>query len=343
MRNHNSANDAGVDLIGKERNAGVLGVPARLCLGGLGALAPPPPPPFCVLETMRGVSMARTERHREALPCGTDGHAYLSAHQKSAESALTSAVNEMLHAKPADPVSFLAERLAVISMVTAVHREALPCGPDGEAYLSAHQESVESALTSVVNEMLHAKPTNPVSFLAVQLATRASGGATADRVGTLSPEEPGDKKAAPWLDSSYHKNVAKNLDTEPNGLQGVDTAGPERSLSLKALPKELMELLQRIDVDSNGTIKWEEFLTFALHSGTGYERIGQLWGLLLHGKANSIVAELQAMQSPPQVRKSPAPSRAPLLRVASTCADSSPWHGEQCGACLLCFRFAAKR
>eukprot|EP00966_Prymnesium_polylepis_P034807 809252-Prymnesium_polylepis.1 len=46
---------------------------------------------------------------------------------------------------------------------------------------------------------------------------------------------------------------------------------PEPSLQLEALPPELKAQLQLIDVDSSGTVEWEEFLAFALPSGVCYD------------------------------------------------------------------------
>eukprot|EP00966_Prymnesium_polylepis_P121374 2805026-Prymnesium_polylepis.1 len=75
---------------------------------------------------------------------------------------------------------------------------------------------------------------------------------------------------------------------------------PEASLQLESLPPELKVLLQPIDVDSSGTVEWEEFLAFALPSGVCYERIRHLWLQLNGEQAGAYVAEVKALSPAPQ-------------------------------------------
>ena len=123
---------------------------------------------------------------------------------------------------------------------------------------------------------------------------------------------------------------------------GLSAAEPEQPLQLSMLPSGLVELLAEIDVDNSGTVEWEEFLAFALPSGSEYGHIKRVWRQLLSGEYLSVGEELHKMKGSQQV-STQLVAPLPASTAINTCRALRAGFvfGEGCGASSFCRRKSA--
>ena len=107
------------------------------------------------------------------MPSGVDMGVYLSAHQHSMETALSRVMAEALEAAPADPVSFMAQRLAALNqgsgMATTASNgvEKLPLSED-EAAAKVDAETVEPSGAPEAARQRSLLLNHPKEFLVIQ-------------------------------------------------------------------------------------------------------------------------------------------------------------------------------
>ena len=113
------------------------------------------------------------------------------------------------------------------------------------------------------------------------------------------------------------EQVAEAAKKEAADIEADNTLAA--SLQLAGLPQGMQELFKQIDVDSSGSVEWDEFLAFALPLGADYGHIKQLWQQLSGWQATAVAAELEVMKGSLQV----------VLQLQHMCTHSRchlPWY-----------------
>ena len=85
------------------------------------------------------------------------------------QAALSAAVTALAAARPADPLTFVADALK-----SPPAPPPLPVGEEGDRYMRLHDKQLEQALEVAVNELEAEQPADPLGWLASRLASMAS-------------------------------------------------------------------------------------------------------------------------------------------------------------------------